>query len=135
MTGNDIRTRFLQFFQERGHTVVPSSALIPHNDPTLLFINAGMNQFKDVFLGHEKRDYVRATSAQKYRLRDRAVAQHRGDRAEHGAGADRPEEPSAHRVDRGVERRRRVDLRGIGIDASGADRDFAATGVQRRPGR
>jgi alanyl-tRNA synthetase len=65
MTGNDIRTRFLQFFQERGHTVVPSSALIPHNDPTLLFINAGMNQFKDVFLGHEKRDYVRATSAQK----------------------------------------------------------------------
>jgi len=65
MTGNDIRTRFLQFFQERGHKVVPSSALIPHNDPTLLFINAGMNQFKDVFLGREKRDYVRATSAQK----------------------------------------------------------------------
>jgi alanyl-tRNA synthetase len=65
MTGNDIRTRFLQFFQERGHAVVPSSALIPHNDPTLLFINAGMNQFKDVFLGREKRDYVRATSAQK----------------------------------------------------------------------
>ena len=65
MTGNDIRTRFLQFFQERGHTVVPSSPLIPHNDPTLLFINAGMNQFKDVFLGREKRDYVRATSAQK----------------------------------------------------------------------
>jgi alanyl-tRNA synthetase len=65
MTGNEIRTRFLQFFQERGHTVVPSSALIPHNDPTLLFINAGMNQFKDVFLGREKRDYVRAASAQK----------------------------------------------------------------------
>lgn len=65
MTGNEIRTRFLQFFQQRGHSVVPSSALIPHNDPTLLFINAGMNQFKDVFLGREKRDYTRATSAQK----------------------------------------------------------------------
>ncbi|ABA89647.2 alanyl-tRNA synthetase [Syntrophotalea carbinolica DSM 2380] len=65
MTGNEIRSRFLKFFQDHGHTVVPSSALIPHNDPTLLFINAGMNQFKDVFLGREKRDYVRATSAQK----------------------------------------------------------------------
>ena len=65
MTGNEIRSRFLRFFAERGHTVVPSSSLIPHNDPTLLFANAGMNQFKDCFLGREKRDYVRACSAQK----------------------------------------------------------------------
>jgi Alanyl-tRNA synthetase len=65
LTGNQIRTRFLQYFEKHGHTVVPSSPLIPHQDPTLLFINAGMNQFKDVFLGREKRDYVRAASAQK----------------------------------------------------------------------
>ncbi len=65
LTGNEIRSRFLQFFEERGHTVVPSSGLIPHKDPTLLFINAGMNQFKDLFLGREKRPYVRAASAQK----------------------------------------------------------------------
>jgi alanyl-tRNA synthetase len=65
LTGNEIRTRFLQYFENHGHTVVPSSPLIPHQDPTLLFINAGMNQFKDVFLGREKRDYVRAASAQK----------------------------------------------------------------------
>jgi alanyl-tRNA synthetase len=65
ITGNEIRTRFLDFFARRGHTVVPSSPLIPHNDPTLLFANAGMNQFKDTFLGRERRDYVRATSAQK----------------------------------------------------------------------
>jgi alanyl-tRNA synthetase len=65
MTGNEIRARFLQFFQERGHTLVPSSSLIPHNDPTLLFANAGMNQFKDLFLGREKRAYVRAASSQK----------------------------------------------------------------------
>jgi alanyl-tRNA synthetase len=65
LTANEIRSRFLRYFEERNHTLVPSSPLIPHNDPTLLFINAGMNQFKDVFLGREKRDYVRAASAQK----------------------------------------------------------------------
>ncbi len=65
ITGNEIRTRFLKFFEQRGHTIVPSSSLVPHNDPTLLFTNAGMNQFKDLFLGKEKRDYTRATSSQK----------------------------------------------------------------------
>ena len=65
MTGNEIRTRFLKFFEERDHTIVPSSSLVPHNDPTLLFTNAGMNQFKDCFLGDEKREYVRATTSQK----------------------------------------------------------------------
>ncbi len=65
MTGHDIRQRFLDFFAARGHRVVRSSSLVPANDPTLLFTNAGMNQFKDVFLGHEKRDYSRATTCQK----------------------------------------------------------------------
>src|SRR5436190_8020483 len=65
MTGNQIRQRFLDFFAERGHRVVRSSSLVPANDPTLLFTNAGMNQFKDVFLGMEKRDYSRAASSQK----------------------------------------------------------------------
>jgi len=65
LTGNEIRARFLKFFEERGHTVVGSSSLVPHNDPTLLFTNAGMNQFKDCFLGKEKRAYVRAASSQK----------------------------------------------------------------------
>jgi alanyl-tRNA synthetase len=65
MTGPEIRRRFLQFFADRGHTMVQSSSLVPHNDPTLLFTNAGMNQFKDCFLGAEKRDYVRACSSQK----------------------------------------------------------------------
>ena len=65
MTGHEIRQRFLDFFQARGHRVVRSSSLVPANDPTLLFTNAGMNQFKDVFLGLEKRDYTRATTAQK----------------------------------------------------------------------
>jgi alanyl-tRNA synthetase len=65
MTSNEIRQRFLDFFAARGHRVVPSSSLVPANDPTLLFSNAGMNQFKDVFLGREKRDYARACSSQK----------------------------------------------------------------------
>jgi alanyl-tRNA synthetase len=65
MTGSQIRRKFLDFFIGKGHREVHSSSLVPHNDPTLLFTNAGMNQFKDVFLGLEKRDYVRATSSQK----------------------------------------------------------------------
>jgi alanyl-tRNA synthetase len=65
MNANEIRKRFLEFFASRGHRVVKSSSLIPANDPTLLFANAGMNQFKDVFLGLEKRDYTRACSVQK----------------------------------------------------------------------
>jgi alanyl-tRNA synthetase len=65
MRSSEIRTRFLEFFEARGHRVVRSSPLVPANDPTLLFSNAGMNQFKDVFLGREKRDYTRACSSQK----------------------------------------------------------------------
>ena len=65
MTGNDIRQRFLDFFHARGHRLVRSSSLLPANDPTLLFTNAGMNQFKEVFQGLEKRDYTRAASSQK----------------------------------------------------------------------
>ena len=65
MTGSEVRRRFLDFFHARGHKIVPSSSLVPAHDPTLLFTNAGMNQFKDVFLGLEKRDYARATTAQK----------------------------------------------------------------------
>jgi alanyl-tRNA synthetase len=65
MTGHETRQKFLDFFAERAHRPVRSSSLVPHNDPTLLFTNAGMNQFKDVFLGVEKRDYARATSSQK----------------------------------------------------------------------
>ncbi len=64
-TAAQIRELFLRFFEERGHRRVPSSSLVPHADPTLLFTNAGMNQFKDVFTGKEKRDYSRATSSQK----------------------------------------------------------------------
>jgi alanyl-tRNA synthetase len=63
--GNEIREAFLRFFEGKGHRRVRSSSLVPHGDPTLLFTNAGMNQFKDVFLGLEKRDYTRATSCQK----------------------------------------------------------------------
>jgi alanyl-tRNA synthetase len=65
MSAADVRRAFLEFFRERGHTIVPSSSLVPGNDPTLLFTNAGMVQFKDCFLGKDKRDYVRATSSQR----------------------------------------------------------------------
>src|ERR1700740_2976699 len=65
MSTAQVRRLFLDFFREHGHTVVPSSSLVPGNDPTLLFTNAGMVQFKDVFLGKEKREYVRATSSQR----------------------------------------------------------------------
>ena len=64
-TGSEIRQLFLKYFEDRGHKIVGSSSLVPHNDPTLLFTNAGMNQFKDCFLGAEKRDYVRAVTSQK----------------------------------------------------------------------
>jgi alanyl-tRNA synthetase len=65
LTGSEIRREFLDYFVQHGHREVHSSSLVPHNDPTLLFTNAGMNQFKDVFLGLEKRDYNRATTSQK----------------------------------------------------------------------
>src|SRR6185503_14167087 len=60
MKAAEIRSRFLEYFAERGHTIVPSSSLVPANDPTLLFVNSGMVQFKDVFVGADKRPYVRA---------------------------------------------------------------------------
>ena len=65
LSGSDVRSMFLRYFEQHGHKIVHSSSLVPANDPTLLFTNAGMNQFKDVFLGLEKRDYSRATSSQK----------------------------------------------------------------------
>src|SRR6478735_8604959 len=65
MTANEIRASFLKYFEQNGHRAVPSSPLVPGDDPTLLFTNAGMNQFKDVFLGTEKRPYTRATTVQK----------------------------------------------------------------------
>ena len=65
MTGNELRSGFLQFFVERGHRIVPSSPLIPHDDPTLLFANAGMNQFKDIFLGRRMPEFRRVASSQK----------------------------------------------------------------------
>src|SRR5512142_1630864 len=65
MSSSEIRTAFLEYFKKKKHTIVPSSSLIPAGDPTLLFTNAGMVQFKDAFLGLEKRPYVRATTSQK----------------------------------------------------------------------
>jgi alanyl-tRNA synthetase len=65
MTATEVRRAYLDFFRQKGHTIVASSSLVPGNDPTLLFTNAGMVQFKDVFLGKDKRDYVRATSSQR----------------------------------------------------------------------
>lgn len=65
MTGKEIRKKFLEYFARNGHKIVHSSPLLPANDPTLLFTNAGMNQFKDVFTGKEKREYTRAVSSQK----------------------------------------------------------------------
>src|SRR6478672_13801802 len=65
MTSREIRSSFLHYFERNQHAVVPSSSLVPSDDPTLLFTNAGMNQFKDVFLGKEKRPYTRATTVQK----------------------------------------------------------------------
>src|SRR4030042_5197159 len=65
MTSREIRETFLRFFESQGHTRVASSSLVPKDDPTLLFTNAGMVQFKKVFLGEEKRDYLRATTSQK----------------------------------------------------------------------
>src|ERR1039458_10028207 len=64
-SGNEIRETFLRFFESKGHRRVHSSSLVPANDPTLLFTNAGMNQFKDLFLGAERREYSRATTSQK----------------------------------------------------------------------
>src|SRR6266508_4727891 len=65
MTSREVRSSFLKYFEKHGHAIVASSSLVPSDDPTLLFTNAGMNQFKDVFLGKEKRDYTRATTVQK----------------------------------------------------------------------
>src|SRR6202023_2719581 len=65
MTANEIRASFLKDFEQHGHRAVASSPLVPGDDPTLLFTNAGMNQMKDLFLGGEKRDYTRATTSQK----------------------------------------------------------------------
>ena len=70
MKASEIRTTFLNYFESKGHTIVASSPVVPGDDPTLLFTNAGMNQFKDVFLGFDKRPYSRATTSQKC-IRDR----------------------------------------------------------------
>ena len=64
-TSAELRDQFLKYFADKGHTIVPSSPLVPGNDPTLLFTNSGMVQFKDVFLGTDKRSYTRATTSQR----------------------------------------------------------------------
>ena len=65
MTGNDVRRKFLEYFEKYDHRIVRSSSLVPQDDPTLLFVNAGMVQFKRAFLGEENRGYLRATTSQK----------------------------------------------------------------------
>ena len=65
MLSQDVRRGFLKYFKDRGHALIASSSVVPHDDPTLLFNNAGMNQFKDVFLGKSQREYSRATTSQK----------------------------------------------------------------------
>src|SRR5947208_13918302 len=65
MNSSEIRSSFLEYFRSKGHSIVPSSSLVPANDPTLLFVNSGMVQFKDVFLGVDKQPYKRATSSQR----------------------------------------------------------------------
>ncbi len=65
MTGNEIRQQFLEYFEKHNHQIVRSSSLVPQDDPTLQFVNAGMVQFKRLFLGEERRDYLRATTSQK----------------------------------------------------------------------
>jgi alanyl-tRNA synthetase len=65
LTSAELRTAFLEFFHQRGHSIEPSSSLVPVNDPTLLFTNAGMVQFKDVFLGREQRDFNKAVTSQR----------------------------------------------------------------------
>ncbi|MEE1096780.1 MAG: alanine--tRNA ligase-related protein, partial [Bacteroidales bacterium] len=65
MTSNEIRNKFLEFFASKSHTIVPSSAIVVKNDPTLLFTNAGMNQFKDIFLGNSTKSFLRAADSQK----------------------------------------------------------------------
>jgi alanyl-tRNA synthetase len=65
LTGDQIRTSFVEFFKSKGHTYVPSSPVVPHDDPTLLFINAGMNQFKSALLGENREGYKRVANSQK----------------------------------------------------------------------
>jgi alanyl-tRNA synthetase len=65
MTSSEVRSSFLEFFEQRGHAIVPSSPVVPYDDPTLLFANAGMNQFKDLFLAVGKRSYTRVANTQK----------------------------------------------------------------------